>query len=99
MSDWFVVIEEQTGNGEGRQWRVTHVAPAGDSAAAAEETALRTAREYQPEHPWLPRRRRVLRMAAPGSFLVTMEGRTATFHFRVSVGQQIYDEPETGLTP
>jgi hypothetical protein len=96
MNGWFVIIEESHGNGEGRQWRVTGVSPAGDSEETAQETALRTAREYQPEHPWSPRHRRIFRMPVPGSFVVEVEGRTATFHFRVSVGQQIYDGPDTG---
>ncbi|MDR7281049.1 hypothetical protein [Catenuloplanes atrovinosus] len=97
MSGWFIVIEEQSGNGEGRHWRVTNVAPAGDSEEAAQEVALKTAREYQPEHPWSPRRRQIYRMATPGEFLVAVEGRTATFHFRISVGQRVYDGPETGV--
>lgn len=97
MSGWFVIVEEQSGNGEGRQWRVTHVAPAADTEEKAQELALRTAREYQPEHPWSPRRRQIYRLATPGSFLVAVEGRTATFHFRVSLGEQIHDAPETGL--
>jgi hypothetical protein len=96
MNGWFVIIEESSGTGEGRQWRVTTITPAGETEEQAQEEALRTAREYQPEHPWSPRHRQIYRLATPGSFLVSVDGRTATFHFRVSVGQQIYDGPDTG---
>ncbi|WP_033340166.1 hypothetical protein [Catenuloplanes japonicus] len=98
MNDWFVIVEETSGTGEGRQWRVTSVSPAGESEEQAQEIALRTAHEYQPEHPWSPRRRQILRTAVPGSFVIAVEGRTATFYFRVSTAQQIYDGPDTGQT-
>ncbi|WP_328648069.1 hypothetical protein OHS58_10415 [Amycolatopsis sp. NBC_00348] len=74
---WWVVVEEQRGTGEGRS----------ADQATAEAEALRLAREYQPAYPWSPKSRRVLRVA--GGYLVIVDGRTSTFHFRLTVGEEI----------
>jgi hypothetical protein len=73
--------------GEGREWKVSHAAPVGDQGAARAE-ALRLAREFTPAYPWAPKSRKVLRLG-DGSYLVVVEGRTSSFHFRVQVGELV----------
>jgi hypothetical protein len=81
-----VVVEEQRGTGDGRSWSLSETFSFGDQETAEAE-ALRLAREYQPVYPWSPKSRRVLRVA--GGYLVIVDGRTSTFHFRLTVGEEI----------
>ncbi|WP_370962646.1 hypothetical protein [Amycolatopsis sp. cg9] len=83
---WWVVVEEQRGAGDGRSWSLSETFPYADQAAA-EAGAEQLAREYQPVYPWSPKSRKVLRGA--GGYLVIVEGRTSTFHFRLSVLEEI----------
>lgn len=84
--NWWVVIEEQRGAGDGRAWSLSETFPCADRAAAEAE-ALRLAREYQPVYPWSPKSRTVLR--GDGGYVVIVAGRTSTFHFRLSVLEEI----------
>ena len=79
---WWVIVEEQRGTGDGRGWSLSETFPC-DDRASAEAEAERLAREYQPVYPWSPKSRKVLR--GPGGYLVIVEGRSSTFHFRLSV--------------
>jgi hypothetical protein len=83
---WWVVVEEQRGTGDARSWSLSETFPFADQEAA-EAGALRLAREYQPVYPWSPKSRRVLRTA--GGYLVVVDGRASTFHFRLTVGEEI----------
>ncbi|MCS7478946.1 hypothetical protein ACFFQW_36440 [Umezawaea endophytica] len=84
---WWVLVEEVRGMGDGREWKVSHVAPVGDEEEARAE-ALRLAREFTPAYPWSPKSRKVLRLG-DGSYLVIVEGRTSSFHFRTRVGELV----------
>jgi hypothetical protein len=79
---WCVVVEEQRGTGDGRSWSLSETFPFEDHETAEAE-ALVLAREYQPVYPWSPKSRRV-----PGGYLVIVDGRTSTFHFRRTVGEE-----------
>ncbi|MEU0793029.1 hypothetical protein ABZ342_23395 [Amycolatopsis sp. NPDC005961] len=83
---WWVVVEEQRGSGDGRNWSLSETFRY-DDQATAEAEALRLAREYEPAHPWSPKGRRVLR--GPGGYVVIVEGQMSTFHFRLSVLEEI----------
>lgn len=81
---WWVVVEEQRGSE--RHWALSERFRFIDQETAEAE-ALRLAREYEPAYPWSPKSRRVLR--GPGGYLVIVEGRTSTFHFRLSVLEEL----------
>ncbi|MEU4248385.1 hypothetical protein AB0F15_13335 [Amycolatopsis sp. NPDC026612] len=81
---WWVVVEEQRGSE--RNWSLSETFSFADQETAETE-ALRLAREYQPAYPWSPKSRKVLR--GPGGYLVIVEGRTTTFHFRLSVLEEV----------
>lgn len=81
---WWVVVEEMRGSE--RNWSLSERFPFADRETAEAE-ALRLAREYEPVYPWSPKSRQVLR--GPGGYLVVVEGRTSTFHFRLSVLEEI----------
>lgn len=83
---WWVVVEEQRGAGDGRSWSLSETFSY-DDQATAEAEAERLAREYQPAYPWSPKSRKALRGA--DGYLVIVEGRTSTFHFRLSVLEEI----------
>ena len=83
---WWVVVEEQRGMGDSRSWSLSETFSHTDRESA-EADALRLAREYQPAYPWSPKSRKVLRGA--GGYLVIVEGRTSTFHFRLSVLEEL----------
>jgi len=81
---WWVVVEEQRGSE--RNWSLSERFAFADQETAEAE-ALRLAREYEPAYPWSPKSRKVLR--GPGGYLVIVEGRTTTFHFRLSVLEEL----------
>lgn len=81
---WWVVVEEQRGSE--RNWSLSERFWFADREAAEAE-ALRLAREYEPAYPWSPKSRKALRGA--DGYLVIVEGRTSTFHFRLSVLEEI----------
>ncbi|GHF93782.1 MULTISPECIES: hypothetical protein [Amycolatopsis] len=81
---WWVVVEEQRTSE--RNWTMSERYSFTDQETAEAE-ALRLAREYEPAYPWSPKSRKVLR--GPGGYVVIVEGRTSTFHFRLSVLEEI----------
>ena len=81
---WWVVVEEQRGSE--RNWSLSERFRFADREAAEAE-ALRLAREYEPAYPWSPKSRKALRGA--DGYLVIVEGRTSTFHFRLSVLEEL----------
>ncbi|MBE8518414.1 hypothetical protein ILP97_12985 [Amycolatopsis sp. H6(2020)] len=81
---WWVVVEEQRTSE--RHWALSERFSFVDQETAEAE-ALRLAREYQPAFPWSPKSRKVLR--GPGGYVVIVEGRTSTFHFRLSVLEEL----------
>ena len=81
---WWVVVEEQRTTE--RNWSLSERFSHPDQETAEAE-ALRLAREYEPAYPWAPKSRKVLR--GPGGYVVIVEGRTSTFHFRLSVLEEI----------
>ncbi|GII62127.1 hypothetical protein Skr01_22120 [Sphaerisporangium krabiense] len=85
---WAVLIEEQGGSGEGRDWRLTEVRDVGHDRDGAVRLAETLAREYAPKHPWAPRGRAVYR-AGEGVWLVVVAGATRSFHFRVTVAEHV----------
>ncbi|MGM1060272.1 hypothetical protein [Saccharothrix sp. Mg75] len=82
---WWVLLEEARGMGEGREWKLSHTWASADREAARAE-ALRLAREHVPAYPWSVRSRQVIRVGED-SYVVVVDGRTSTFHFRVQVGE------------
>jgi hypothetical protein len=85
---WKVLIEEQGGSGEGRDWRLTEVRSAGVERDDAVKLAVTLAREYKPKHPWSPQKRSLYR-AGDDTWLVVVQGATRNFHFRVTVAEHI----------
>lgn len=79
---WFVIVDETMGGYLGRQ--ITQVMPAGTQEQAY-ELAERVAFTHMPRHPSSPKSRAVFR-TGPNSWHVQVTGRTATFHFVVTVG-------------
>jgi hypothetical protein len=82
---WYVLVEENVGYGENRNWQVTEMRPADDFEQAL-VSAEQTAQDHQPTHPSWPKSRSLFR-TQDGGWLVTVEGATTTFHFRVSVAE------------
>ncbi|EOD68093.1 hypothetical protein [Amycolatopsis vancoresmycina] len=81
---WWVVVEEQRTSE--RIWSLSERFSHPDRETAEAE-ALRLAREYEPAYPWSPKSRTVLR--GPGGYLVIVEGRTSTYHFRLNVLEEL----------
>jgi hypothetical protein len=83
--DWFVLVEETTGSGEGMRWTLSTIRSF-HQYQEAQQFARELARTYQPRHPASPRGRRTFRIGED-AWVVYIEGLTRTFHFRVSVAE------------
>ncbi len=55
---------------------------------SARDHAVGVCRSLAPGHPFSEQRRRVFRIT-PDEYLVTVDGLTSVFHFRVSVAEEI----------
>ena len=84
---WHIVIEENIGAGENRQWRPSGAHPVGDRETAR-AAALHAARSHRPRHPMTEQHRQVFRISED-AYVVLVQGMTGTFHFRVSVGELV----------
>lgn len=83
---WWVVVEEQGGAGDPRGWSVADTARFADRESA-EDDAFLMAKQHRPVRPSSPQGRTVLRVA--GGYLVLVKGKTGTYQFRVTVGEQV----------
>ncbi|MEV7099295.1 hypothetical protein AB0M80_41365 [Amycolatopsis sp. NPDC051045] len=82
---WWVVIEEQGGEGDGRGWSVAEATPYPDRDSAEGDAHL-LAKQHRPRRPWSPQSRLVLRVT--DGYLVLVKGETDLWQFRVTVGEQ-----------
>lgn len=84
-----VLVEQNVGNGGDYRWAVEPVPTlAYPTREAARDGALEACRRLEPKHPFSEQRRRVFRIT-PDEYLVTVDGLTTAFHFRVSVAEEI----------
>ncbi|MBI4941052.1 MAG: hypothetical protein HY830_09915 [Actinobacteria bacterium] len=84
-----VIVEQNVGNGGDYRWAV-EPAPtlAFPTREAARDGALEACRRFEPKHPFSEQRRRIFRVT-PDEYVVTVDGLTTGFHFRVSVAEEI----------
>ena len=84
-----LLVEQTAGSGDGMRWKLepepTHAFHDRDTARLA---ALELCRSFAPQHPFSEQRRRIYRISAD-ELLVTVQGMTSMFHFRVSVAEEI----------
>jgi hypothetical protein len=85
QGEWCVVVEEHT-HSDGTRWTVSEIRsfPTREEAIAAGETM---ARKFEPRHPMSERGRRIMR-TGEDIWTVLVEGRTRSFHFRLSVAKE-----------
>ncbi|MEV6105951.1 hypothetical protein AB0M28_14720 [Streptomyces sp. NPDC051940] len=89
MTRWGLIVEETTGSGEAARWtpRVLAVVDGGRGEALAR--LERFARQYQPQHPMMPKQRWLFETA--DGFLLFLEGRRSEYHCRFSAVELVCD--------
>ncbi len=85
-SIWWVVVEEHAGAGGPQGWSVADTARFADRQSA-EDDAYLLAKQHRPAHPFSPQGRTVLRVT--DGYLVLVKGKTGTYQFRVTLGEQV----------
>lgn len=85
---WQILIEETGRGGDKARWSYTLSSQTYPDREQARQAALTVAREHRPRHPRRPGARTVLRHD-PDNYTVIVEGFSADFHFRVSVGERV----------
>src|SRR5882762_274776 len=85
VRDWYVLIEETIGAGEGQRWSLTKILEF-DHRADALKKAVDMAKDYQPRHPTMERRRKIFRVGED-TWVVWLEGATRSYHLRISVAR------------
>lgn len=88
-SAWTLIVEENLGSGENRQWKVSDTHPVDGDVHTVRAKAEQLARQYVPSHPWSPKGRTIYRIG-DDAWLVIVPGATQTFHFRVSVARRVF---------
>lgn len=90
---WYVLIEEQVGYGNAIRWQLTQTTPARDRQHAL-EVAGQAAYNYRPANPYSEQQRSLFR-TPEGSWVVNVQGLTASFHFRTTVAEYINTFPSS----
>jgi hypothetical protein len=86
---YVLLVEQLIGSGDAAAWRVApEPIPAGAMREHARAAALKLARSFQPQHPMSPRARTVFRVN-DDTLVVLVQGMTKTYHFRISVAEQL----------
>jgi hypothetical protein len=86
---FFLVIEQLTGSGSNRVWRVEPVpVRAGTTRERARVVAGQLAQKFRPNHPMSEQSRAVYRVDED-TLIVIVDGATTSFHFRVSVVEKL----------
>ena len=83
---WYVVLEENIGTGEYKNWAITWVIPC-QSRGHAQLEAQAQAHNYKPTHPRAAGNRMVFR-TGDDVWTTWVDGATRRYHFRVSVAQR-----------
>ncbi|MFI6602270.1 hypothetical protein ACIBHX_38975 [Nonomuraea sp. NPDC050536] len=87
---WWILIEENHGSSDAKEWRTSTVKVNGDrwlARAKAEELA----RTHVPRHPAFAQRRSVLKVD-DDHWVTIVQGATRDYHFRVTVAELVHDE-------
>ncbi|MFF4159130.1 hypothetical protein [Streptomyces sp. NPDC001678] len=89
MTTWGLVVETTTGSAERKHWTAAVVAHVEGTREEALRELEARARRHVPQHPFSPRRTRLLRTA--DGFAQVVDGAWDTFITRFSVAELLYD--------
>ncbi|MEG3626355.1 hypothetical protein [Streptomyces poriticola] len=89
MTTWALVVETTVGFRDRKHVEANVVAHVEGSRAEALTELERRARSYQPEHPWSPDRRRLLRTG--DGFLLVVDGAMQSFATRFTAAELLHD--------
>ncbi|GAA0438347.1 hypothetical protein Acor_62510 [Acrocarpospora corrugata] len=86
MSEWRVLIEENVGRFDRKEWRIADIYEVDGGQAEARSIAYELAMRHQPKHPVVEQDRAVYRINED-MWLTMVIGATARFHYRVTVAE------------
>lgn len=86
---WSVLIEEQTGSREYRQWDLTGARTGGPERASAEQLAEDLSLSFRPRHPMNEQGR--TRYRTSDGWVVVVDGSMSQFRFRLTVAERMAD--------
>lgn len=86
MSQWRVLIEENIGIGDRKEWRISDIYEVKGEREEARSIARELAVRHTPKHPALPQERAVYRIN-DDMWLTLIIGLTARSHYRVTVAE------------
>ncbi|WP_061294979.1 hypothetical protein [Herbidospora cretacea] len=86
MSQWRVLIEENVGSANRKEWRVSDIYEVKGERAEARSIAYELAVRHAPQHPMNHGTRSVYRIS-DDEYLTTVKGATAKYHYRVVVAE------------
>ncbi|GII53435.1 hypothetical protein Pth03_18240 [Planotetraspora thailandica] len=89
MSQWRVLIEENIGGTDRKEWRVSDIYEVMGEREEARAIAQKLAMTHTPKHPMLPQERAVYRIN-DDMWLTMVIGAKARYHYRVTVAELIY---------
>lgn len=91
LTRYAILVEQNIGSGENYRWAVQPepwLLDAGTSAEQARAMMFELARNFAPNNPWSPKGRQIFRVNQD-SYLVLVPGMSKTFHFRITLVEQI----------
>lgn len=94
---WVVLVQQNTGSGEGIRWGAEQARVVNGDQAQARREALAVAETFVPRHPMMEQGRTIYR-TSPDSYLVLVAGATSEFAFEVEVAQvvkRLQPEPQS----
>jgi hypothetical protein len=89
MSQWRVLIEENIGGADRREWRISDIYEVKGEREEARAIAHELAMAHSPKHPALPQERAVYRINEDMWLTMVMGVRTR-YHYRVTVAELVF---------
>ncbi|GAA0360815.1 hypothetical protein GCM10009530_07720 [Microbispora corallina] len=89
MSQWRVLIEENMGAGERKEWRISDIYEVEGGREEARAIAAELAMRHSPRHPSFTQERAVYKVGED-SWITMVIGLTARYHYRVTVAELVH---------
>ncbi|GAA0995076.1 hypothetical protein GCM10009555_088620 [Acrocarpospora macrocephala] len=86
MSEWRVLVEENVGRFDRKEWRISDIYEVDGGREEARSIAYELAMRHQPKHPGVEADRAVYRINED-MWLTMVIGATSRFHYRVTVAE------------
>jgi hypothetical protein len=89
MSQWRVLLEENIGGADRKEWHISDIYEVNGGREEARAVARELAMRHEPKHPALPQERAVYQVSAD-EWITLVMGMRSRYHYRVTVAELVF---------